>query len=153
MKTIKAAIGIILLSLTAISCSKDSPSKILFEKDFSSDHPDWTVSGDTIVQQFNLPLKDSKEPLKIFWLASKDTAGCLQVSYARLERVNSDSDLKADSLTAESGMCGTDWESPDSTRYNQLLFMGTFTKSKTIGKNVKQGNFLIITGNGKLTVN
>lgn len=153
MKTIKTAIGILLLSLTAISCSKDSPSKILFEKDFSGAHPDWTISGDTIVKEFDLPLKDSKEPLKIVWLASKDPTGCLQVSYARLERVNKDSDLKADSLTAEAGMCGMDFESVDSTRYNQLLFMGTFTKSKTMGKNVKQGNFLIITGNGKLIVN
>lgn len=153
MKTVKTSIGIILLSLTAISCIKNSPSKILFEKNFSKDHPDWTISGDTIVKQFDLPLQESKVPLKIFWLAAKDPAGCLQVSYARLERVHVDSDLEADDLKAEPGICGTDFESADSTRYNQLLFMGTFTKTKALGKNVKQGNFLIITGNGKLTVN
>jgi len=31
--------------------------------------------------------------------------------------------------------------------------MGTFTKSKGILENIKEGNFLIITGNGKLTAN
>jgi hypothetical protein len=86
-------------------------------------------------------------------VASRDSEGCLQISYVRLERLNADSDLRVESITAKPGMCGTDFESSDSTRYNQLLLMGTFTKSKAIRENIKEGNFLIITGNGKLTVN
>lgn len=153
MKTIKTTIAIALLFFIASSCSKSTSSKVIFEQDFSTGHADWKVSGDTIVKEFDLQLKDTKEPLKVFWVASKDSEGCLQVSYARLERVNADSDLKVDSITAKPGMCGMDFESPDSTRYNQLLFMATFTKPKGIRENIKEGNFLIITGNGKLTDN
>jgi hypothetical protein len=153
MKTIKSVIGIPLLSFIAISCSKSSASKILYEKDFSRGHTDWKVLGDTIIKQFDLRLKDSKEPLKIFWLVSKDKGGCLQVSYARLERVNMDSALKADSIKAEPGICGTDWESSDSLQYNQMIFTGNFSKSTTVKQDVKQGNFLIVMGNGKTVVN
>lgn len=152
MKTITTTLGMVLLSIIAISCNNSSNSKVLFEKDFSTNHADWTVSGDTIVNQFDMKFKDASEPLKIFWLVSKDPSGCLQVSYARIERINVDSDLQAENIQAQPGMCGTDWESSDSTRYNQMLFTGKFTKSNIVRKNVKLNHFLTVMGNGKLQV-
>lgn len=151
MKTIKKAMGIVLLSMIAVSCSKSSNSKILFEEDFSKGHADWKVVGDTIIKQFDLQFQNSKEPLKVSWLASKDAGGCLQVSYARIERINADSNMKVDSIKAQSGTCGTEWESSDSIQYNQMVFTGILSKSHTVRKNVKQGTFLIINGNGKIT--
>ncbi|MBD3906450.1 hypothetical protein NAL32_17410 [Chryseobacterium sp. Ch-15] len=154
MKTIKSTIGIALLCLIATSCSKKSTtSKVLYEKDFSTGHSDWKVSGDTIVKQFDLKIADSKEPLKVFWLASKDPDGCMHVSYTRLERVNMDSNIKADSFRADNVICGTDWESTDETRYDQMKIIGNFSRSKIVGKDVKQGNFLIVKGNGEIVVN
>lgn len=152
MKTIKTAIGIVLMSIIAVSCSKSSNSKVLFEKDFSTGHTDWTVSGDTIVKKFDLQFRDGKEPLKVYWLNSKDPSGCLQVSYTRIERIDMDSNFKAENIKAEPAMCGTDWETSDSTRYNQMLFTGTITKSDMVKKNVKESHFLSVKGNGKLQV-
>lgn len=152
MKTVKPAIGIVVLCIIVASCSKNSNSKVLFEKDFSTGHADWTVSGDTIVKQFELQFRDSKEPLKVYWLNAKDPSGCLEVSYARIERIHTDSNFNADNIKAEPGMCGTDWESSDPTRYNQMIFTGTLKKSDMVKKNVKMGHFLTIKGNGKLQV-
>ncbi|CDS93781.1 exported hypothetical protein [Sphingobacterium sp. PM2-P1-29] len=153
MNTVKFVVGIVLLSLIAGSCSKSPSTKIMYEKDFSAGHPDWKVSGDTIVKEFELKFQDGKEPLKVSWLASKDSEGCLQVSYAKIECINSDAGIVADSIKAQPGMCGTEWESADSTRFNQMVFTGNIKKRYNVRENVKSGTFLIITGNGKILDN
>lgn len=151
MKITNITIGIILLYLIATSCSKNSTtSKVFFEKDFSADHSDWIVSGDTIVKQFNIKIADSDEPCKAFWLTSKDPDGCIHVSYARLERIKVDTKIQAKGIKASTVMCGTEWESNDPTLYDQIVFTGNFTESGTVGKKVKQGHFLTIMGNGSL---
>ncbi|GEM_PF-2553522 len=153
MKTVKKVIGMFLLYLVASACTNSTNSKIFFEKDFARGHADWKVAGDTITEQFDLKLPDSKEPIKLFYLVAKDPGGCMRISYARLERANLDSKMTADSVRAQGVPCGMDWESADSTRYEQMVLTGSFSKFSGIRKNVKQGSFLILKGNGTFTVN
>lgn len=152
MKTNKIVVCIAIILFIASSCGKTSSSKVIYEKKFAEGHSDWKISGDTIIKNFDLQFNDGRVPLKVLWLVSKDKSGCMQVSYTRLEQVNMDSDLKSDRIKAEPGMCGSDWESADSVQYNQMVITGNFTKSFLVKTNVKEGNFLTITGNGKAVV-
>ncbi|NPA10065.1 MAG: hypothetical protein GXO46_13865 [Chlorobi bacterium] len=153
MRTVKNVIGMFLLYLVASSCTNSTISKIIFEKDFATGHADWKVAGDTITKQFDLQLPDSKEPMKLFYLVAKDAGGCMRISYARVERANLDSKMTTDSVKAHAVPCGMGWESADSTRYEQMVLTGSFSKFSGIRKNVKQGSFLILKGNGTFTVN
>lgn len=152
MKIIKNSLGVILLLLIITSCSNEPNSKVLFDKDFSTNHPDWRVLGDTLVKDFDFKFEDTKEPLKIFWVTSKDSEGCLRISYARLERVNLDSKMQIDRITAKSLDCAMKFDSPDSTRFDQIIFSGDFSTMHNIRKNIRKGHFLTIMGNGELTV-
>lgn len=153
MRIVKHVIGMLLMYLVASSCTNSAISKIIFEKNFATGHSDWKVVGDTIRKQFDLQLPESKEPMKIFYLVAKDAGGCMRISYARVERANQDSKMTADSVRAQGVPCGMDWESADSTRYEQMVLTGSFSKYSGIRKNVKQGSFLTLKGNGTFTVN
>jgi len=151
MKIIKNTVGVILLLLITTSCSKENNSKVLFEKKFSTNHPDGRGSEDTLVKKIDIKFEDTKEPLKIFWITSKDSEGCFRVSYARLERVNIDSKMQVDSITTKSLDCAMKFDSPDSTLFNQILFSGDFSTMHNIRTNIRKGHFLTIMGNGELT--